>query len=79
MEKKAQNILNVIKYLPFQNLASYCYIIREQTELLAAIAEIIGLKGETDYHEIALGIVEYGKKVKAEEEKKKMKDLQEVA
>ena len=77
--KKTENIVAPIKTLPFQTLCHYLYVIREQKDLVSAIAEVVGVQGETDHHEIALAIVEYGKKVKAEEEKKKMKELQEVA
>ena len=74
--KKAENIVAPIKTLPFQTLCHYLYVIREQKDLVSAIAEFVGVKGETDRQVIANAIVEYGKKVKAEEEKKKLAELQ---
>ena len=59
--KKAKNIVMPLKTLPFQTLCHYLFLIREQTELVAAIAEFVGVKGETDRQEIAKAIVEYGK------------------
>ena len=58
--KKAENIVSVIKTLPFPTMCHYTYAIRKQTELVAAIAEYVGVKGETDHYEIAKAIVEYG-------------------
>ena len=55
--KKAENIVMPIKTLPFQTLCHYLYLIRKQTELVAAIAEFVGVAGETDYQEIAKAIV----------------------
>lgn len=57
--KKAENIVSVIKTLPFPSLCHYLFAIRKQTELVAAIAEFVGVKGETEYQEIAKAIVEY--------------------
>ena len=59
--KKAENIVSVIKTLQFPTLCHYLYAIRKQTELVAAIAEFVGVKGETDHREIATAIAEYGK------------------
>jgi len=59
--KKAENIVSVIKILPFPTLCHYLFAIRKQTELVAAIAEFVGVKGETDHREIATAIAEYGK------------------
>ena len=59
--KKAENIVMPIKTLPFPTLCHYLFVIREQKDLVAAIAEFVGVKGETDHREIATAIVEYGK------------------
>ena len=39
--KKAENIVMPIKTLPFPTLCHYLFVIREQKDLVAAIAEFV--------------------------------------